>query len=482
MGTKVRLGTIICLLVCLNAIGQEQAVIRKLLTDKLKALEQKRHFSGVVLVARHGQPVFQGAYGWANQESRVRNTMATKFNLASMNKMFTGLSILQLSQAGKLSLDDKVGKFIPELSNKSIRDSVTIYQLLTHTSGVENFWQEHAEAAKERFRTPADYLPLFINKPLAFAPGTGFLYSNGGYMLLGLIIEAVSHQSYDDYVKGHIYRPCNMENTDAYALDEVHQGLATGYTMDTEHPGLWKNNIWQNVIKGTPAGGGYSTAGDLLRFSQALLQFKLLDKKYTADFVRGRIKYGKGFYGYGFSTDTINRHPVFGHTGGHFGIANELQIYEDLGYTVIILTNGEVENYWEISNTLKDLLAGPSVTTAGYFYTTHLVNTIQHKGLTTALHHLQAKPDSIQVRESVLERLGMAALFDKQFDVAIDIFSLSTTCFPQSSSGYYNLAESFRLKGDTAQAVRQYEKYLSIEPDDTQVRQKLYRLGKVIKR
>ncbi|SEL99802.1 CubicO group peptidase, beta-lactamase class C family [Chitinophaga rupis] len=436
-------------------------------------MERSQHLSGVVLVARQGQPIFQGAYGWASREYSRKNTMATKFNLASMNKMFTGLSIMQLYQAGKLSPEDKVGKYLPGLSNKAIRDSVTIHQLLTHTSGVGNFWEEHAGAAKEKYRTAADYLPLFINKPLAFTPGAGFLYSNGGYILLGLIIEAVSHQSYDDYVNEHIYIPAGMKHTGAYALDEINIGLATGYIMDPERPGHWKNNTWQNVIKGTPAGGGYSTARDLLQFSNALLQYKLLNKQYTATYLQGRVKYGKGFYGYGFSSDTINAHHVLGHTGGHFGIANELMIYEDLDYTVIILTNGEVEDYWEISNTIKDMLTGPSAATAGYFYTTRIVSIIHEKGLSAALDEFRMKPANIQLRESVLERLGAVALFNKQFSDAVNIFLFSITCFPQSASGYYNLAESFRLKGDTAQAIRQYDKYLAIEPDDPQVKQKL---------
>ncbi|HJT75489.1 MAG TPA: serine hydrolase, partial [Chitinophaga sp.] len=254
------------------------------------------------------------------------------------------------------------------------------------------------------------------------------------------------------------------------------EGLATGYTMNPEQPGTWKNNTWQNVIKGTPAGGGYSTAADLLKFANALQQHRFLNKGYTEIYTHGRVRYGKGLYGYGMSRDSVNGHVIIGHTGGHYGIANELMIYEDLGYTVVILTNGEVENYWEISNTLKNLLAGPSASTEGYFFTTRLVNTIREKGLQQALDEYKLKPAGIQLSESVIERSGAGELFNKQFDKAIAIFTFWITCFPHSANGYYNLAEAYRLTGNTFLAIENYKRYLEKEPEDTDVRGKMERL------
>ncbi len=319
----------------------------------LDSLETTDHLSGVVLIAREGKILFQKAYGYANLADSVPNTINTRFNLASINKMLTGLAIMQLVQAGKVSLKEKVGTYLPQYPNRTVRDSVTIEQLLTHTSGMGNFWEAHDSLAKEKFKHRPGLPSLFAGQKLMFAPGARFSYSNSGFMVLGLIIEKVSGQDYFDYVRTHIYNPAGMPDTDAYSLDEVTPRLATGYTMSLEKQGQWKNNIWSNVVKGTPAGGGYSTAKDLLSFALALQQHKLLTTANTSAYMLGRLKYAKGFYGYGFSEETINGHKVIGHTGGHYGIANEFMIIPDLKYVVIILTNGEVENYWETANVIK---------------------------------------------------------------------------------------------------------------------------------
>jgi D-alanyl-D-alanine carboxypeptidase len=171
----------------------------------LKNLEKENNLSGVVLIAKNGKPIYREAFGFANLPDSIKNKPDTKFNLASMNKMFTGMAIMQLVQSGKISLQDKVGKYLLDYPNKTVADSVTIHQLLTHTSGMSSFWEEYDKLAKEKFKTVSDYLPLFVNKKLVFAPGSDFLYSNSGYMVLGLIIEKVSSQNYFDFVKEYIY-------------------------------------------------------------------------------------------------------------------------------------------------------------------------------------------------------------------------------------------------------------------------------------
>lgn len=266
------------------------------LNQQLKKLEKENYLSGVVLIAKNGQPIYKQAFGFANLADSIPNKTNTKFNLASMNKMFTAMAVLQLAEAGKVSLHDKVGKYLTDFPNKSIADLVTIHQLLTHTSGMGNFWAEHEKSAKEKFRTVADYLPLFIDQKLAFRPGSDFLYSNSGYMVLGLIIEKITGKSYFDFVKENIYMPAKMQNTAAYELDEAVPNLATGYTMSTEKPGQWKNNIFSNVVKGTPAGGGYSTADDLLKFANAIQNNILLNKESIKLYTTGKVKYREGMY------------------------------------------------------------------------------------------------------------------------------------------------------------------------------------------
>lgn len=438
----------------------------------LKNLEKENNLSGVVLIAKNGIPIYREAFGFANLPDSIKNKPDTKFNLASMNKMFTAMAIMQLVESGKISLQDKVGKYLLDYPNKTVADSVTIHQLLTHTSGMSSFWEEYDKLAKEKFKTVSDYLPLFVNKKLAFAPGSDFLYSNSGYMVLGLIIEKVSDRNYFDFIKEYIYKPAKMINTDAYQLDNAVPNLATGYTMSLEEPGQWKNNIFSNVAKGTPAGGGYSTVDDLLGFANALQNDVFLNKENTALCTSGKVKYREGMYGYGFEENTINGHRIIGHTGGHDGIACELMIYPDLGYTVIILTNGEVENYWEASNLIKKQLVGPAPSIENFFYTKDIIKTVCTKGYEAGIKEIEHKSKKYSVRESLIERYGYKLLFEKKTKQAIDLFKLNIHFFPQSTYGYYYISEAYRFSGQKKQAIEYLKLYIEKEPEDTDAKLK----------
>lgn len=438
----------------------------------LKNLEKENNLSGVVLIAKDGTTIYREAFGFANLQDRVKNKPDTKFNLASINKMFTAMAIMQLVESGKISLQDKVGRYLSDYPNKTVADSVTIYQLLTHTSGMNSFWEEYDKLAKEKFKTVSDYLPLFVDKKLAFDPGRDFLYSNSGYMVLGLIIEKVSGQNYFDYVKEHLYQPAKMINTDAYELDNVIPNLAAGYTMSLEEPGQWKNNIFSNLAKGTPAGGGYSTADDLLNFANALQNNILLSKESLALCTSGKVKYREGMYGYGFEENRINGHRIFGHTGGHDGIACEIMIYPDLGYTVVILTNGEVENYWEVSNLIKKQLVGSAPSIDNFFYTKDIIKTVCNKGYEAGIKAIEQNSKKYSLRENLIERYGYKLLFEKKTNQAIDLFKLNIHLFPNSTYGYYYISEAYRVSGQKKQAIEYLKLYLEKEPEDNDAKLK----------
>jgi CubicO group peptidase (beta-lactamase class C family) len=243
-------------------------------------------FSGAVLVAKNGQPIFKKAYGLANKSNSTPNTTDMKFDLGSMNKMFTAIAIAQLAERGKLSFTDTVSKLLPDYPNKAIADKVTVHQLLTHTSGMGSYFNQKFMGNLDNMKTVADYLPLFANDPLAFEPGTKWQYSNSGFVVLGLIIEKVSGQNYYDYVREHIFKPAGMMNTDSYERDKDIPNLAIGYTKMGENgrpdPAAPRRaNTPMRPVKGSPAGGGYSTVDDLLKISIALRDHKLLSQKYT---------------------------------------------------------------------------------------------------------------------------------------------------------------------------------------------------------
>src|SRR5213595_3930185 len=191
--------------------------------------------------------------------------------------MFTAVAIAQLAQAGKLLFTDTVGKHLPDYPNKEVAAKVTIHQLLTHTSGMGMYWGEKFKEQREKLLTVAAHLPLFAADPLAFPPGEKFQYSNAGYMLLGSIIEKVSGEDYYSYVQEHIYKPAGMTETGFYEPGEEIPNLAIGYSRmspDGKASEEIRDNTSMRDVKGGPAGGGYSTAPDLVKFQRALLSYK----------------------------------------------------------------------------------------------------------------------------------------------------------------------------------------------------------------
>lgn len=322
-------------------------------------------FSGSVLVAKNGRPFFQKAYGLASQSFKVPNRVDTKFNLGSMNKMFTAVAIAQLVEQGKLSFDDTIGKVLPDYPNPEVAEKVKIHHLLTHTSGLDDYFTPtFFDRSGERFRAVKDYLPLFVNQPLKFQPGEKWSYSNAGFMLLGAVIEKVSGQDYFTYVREHIYKPAGMTDTDAFDLDHDTPNLAIGYTnQDTQGrfvPGPRSNNLYLHVIKGGPAGGGFSTAPDLLKFANALLANKLVSAKYTELLTSGKVDTAPNEkYGYGFFCRTINGKRTVGHAGGFLGINSQLDMHLDTGYTIVVMSNYDPPIAQQIVTKIRQFIARP---------------------------------------------------------------------------------------------------------------------------
>jgi CubicO group peptidase (beta-lactamase class C family) len=244
----------------------------------LDELVKADKFAGAVLIAKDGHPIFRKAYGLASREYGVPNRPDTKFNLGSINKIFTQVAIGQLVEQGQLSLDDTIGTILPDYPNQQARERVTVRHLLAMTSGIGDFNPEKFQSTpKDKLRTTEDFLPLFAGEPLAFEPGTGRLHSNGGYIVLGVIIEKLSGRTYYDYVREYVFKPAGMEHTESYHADDIALNRASGYTRPDYRPGEdaatdvpLKNNFYLHAARGTSAGGGYSTVDDLLKFACAL--------------------------------------------------------------------------------------------------------------------------------------------------------------------------------------------------------------------
>ena len=343
--------------------GKSEKQLTSILEAIITDLVQKDKFSGAVLVAKNGKPFYTRAVGEASKRYRVPNKIDTKFNLGSMNKMFTGVAIVQLAQQNKLLFDDLVGKHLPDYPNKEVREKVTIHHLLTHTSGMGLYWIELFHKHDWiLIKTAQDYDALANKKPLSFEPGERFQYSNCGPIVLGLIIEKISGLSYDEYIQMYVTGPAGMENTYCYDITTPVPNLATGYTKRNllgEPQKNWLENYFVTPSKGGPAGGGYSTVEDLLRFDIALRSYQLLDQEHFAILTTGKVdRTPDKKYAYLFEEQYINGHRVIGHGGGAAGINSQLRMYMDLGYTVVIMSNYDPPAAGIVVNELAELLTG----------------------------------------------------------------------------------------------------------------------------
>jgi len=298
-----------------------------------KADAEAKHdaFSGVLLVARGDKVLLQRAWGIADREAGTPVTLGTKFRLGSMNKMFTAVAALQLVQAGKLSLDGTVGQYLPGYPNAGIAKA-TIRQLLTHAGGTGDIFGPEFDRQRLSLKTHDDYVRLYGTRGPTHPPGKGYEYSNYGFVLLGDIIEHVSGQSYYDFVDQHVFAPAGMHDTGSLPEDVVVPGRAHAYMRKGDR---WVDAAGTLPYRGTAAGGGYSTAGDLLKFARALQSGTLLPRESFAEATRKQTPW----YGFGFMVGERQGVAGFGHGGGADGMNGALEIFPTRDEIVIGLAN-----------------------------------------------------------------------------------------------------------------------------------------------
>ena len=291
-------------------------------------------FSGAVYAARDGRPVVSETRGRVAGPSSAAITPETTFNVGSLNKMFTAVAIGQLVDAGKVRFDDPLGRRLPGLPPALA--AVTIHQLLTHTSGAGNYFVPKNRAVIAAARTAADLVPLISAEPLEFAPGSKQAYSNSGFVLLGAVVEKVSGLAYEQYVAEHVFRPAGMGSTslrrgaDA-AVPMTRMDPATGTRSGELRPSPMAGAF------GSPAGGGFSTVGDLARFAEALVSNRLTRPETTRMLTSPKAV--SNGYGYGFTVAGEGDDLRIGHGGGTAGVNAELAILPARRLVVAVLAN-----------------------------------------------------------------------------------------------------------------------------------------------
>lgn len=324
----------------------------RLVLDRIRQLVQDRSkadtFSGAVLVAKGPKIIWSNAYGLADRNFNISNQLNTRFDTGSIAKSFTKVAIGQLVEQGKLHLEDTLGKYVPEYPNQAAREKVTVSELLDMTSGVGDiFGHKLDKTPVGDIRTLSDYLPLFESEPLAFEPGSKHAYSNGGYILLGIIIEKISGRSYYDYVQEHIFRPAGMKATDFPLGDMPHDNEATGYTRMTGNsqpaasmPSSLKTNVLIMPARGCSAGSARTTVQDLFLYTQALARETLL-KKSTAD----KLAISSSALGIGGGGPGINA-----------GIETGIRGAGSDPYTVIVMSNYDPPSAIELMREIPRML------------------------------------------------------------------------------------------------------------------------------
>ncbi len=330
--------TITILLIGTLGFGQSNSAKNSEIAKYLDSLNQN-DFSGAILVAHNGKIIEKRAYGLSSIEYDVKNKIDTKFNIASITKMFTAVATLKLYEQGKIALKKPIGTYLPNYPNETVRNSVTVHQLLTHTSGLNNFYVTDLDKIKNSdYQEISDFVSLFVNDTLLSKPGTKYDYSGSGFVVLGLIIENVSGENYYDYVKKNILKPANMLATSAIQVDSIIKNKASGYTSGFgQNTNLKRNDYY--LTKASPAGFYYSTIEDLFKFSKALRNHELLNKKTTDLMLEPKVKGYNTHLGYGIDVDNRYNQTIIGHSGGWYGIHCELMDFLDDHYTVVILSN-----------------------------------------------------------------------------------------------------------------------------------------------
>ncbi|MGD8244700.1 MAG: serine hydrolase domain-containing protein [Anaerolineae bacterium] len=336
-------------------------------------LEAEERFSGVVLITRGATRLYGAGYGYASRAWRIRNTLDMRFDTASITKLFTAVAALQLIDEGAFAFDTRVVDFLG-LEDTAISPDVTVFHLLTHSSGIgDDCEEEDGEVYEDLWRTKpnysvtttADFLGQFVHKSANFPPGEGCRYCNCSWILLGLMIEQVTGLSYRDYVRENVFAKAGMAQSDFLRLDRVHENVAEGADPIRHGAGRvvgWKRNIYSFPPVGSPDSGAHVTAEDLDRFLRAVQAGDLISPRLTEEFLSPQVSYRKKGdwaltmgYGLVFYSDADAEVVFYQKEGINAGVSGVIRHFPRRDISVVLLSNME-DGVWEPIWTVHELV------------------------------------------------------------------------------------------------------------------------------
>jgi CubicO group peptidase (beta-lactamase class C family) len=347
------------------------------MNEKLRSyfedLETRQKYSGVVRITRGEQEIFAGAYGYASRAWRMPNTLTTRFDTASITKLFTAVAVLQQVDAGLLTLQTSAVDYLG-LKGTQISPEVNIQHLLTHSSGIaddadeeagENYAELWVDKPNYSVTKAVHFLPQFVHKPANFPPGKGCRYCNCGYILLGLMVEKAANMEYRDYVQKNIFTRAGMNDSGFFHMAEVHENVAEGADPIEDREGNitgWRRNIYSYPPIGTPDGGAHVTAADLERFLRAVRDGRLLSPDSTRHFFTPHVLHQqhegwKEMYGPGlwFHQEENGEILFYEKEGQNAGASGLIRHYPNQDTSVVLLSNTE-KGAWEPVRFIHEML------------------------------------------------------------------------------------------------------------------------------
>lgn len=320
-----------------------------------------KNYSGAILVTQKGKKIYEKAFGYADLPNKVLNEINTKFATASAGKVFVAIAILQLIEQKRLSFNSYIGDIL-DFDLKEINPHITIRQLLNHTSGIPDYFDESimddydelwTDYPNYKIRTSSDLIPLFINKPMMYHAGERFQYNNTGFVVLGLIIEEITGLKFDTYLDKNIFIPCGMLNTGYYELDRLPAKCANAYIYDDIKKEFY-TNIYSVDVKGTGAGGAFTTVIDIEKFWDNLINYKLISKEMLNEMLTPQVE--ENCYGYGIWIDGKEDGIYSYHFEGCDPGVSFLTSYDRQEDLIVILVSNFGCNVWQIHRNIKKLL------------------------------------------------------------------------------------------------------------------------------
>lgn len=337
-----------------GSIGQRETL--DWLNGYIEKLERENGLSGSILIAQGGQVLFEKHWGLADIGQSKKINAETLFGMASGSKMFTAIAIMQLQEQGRLKLTDKLADYFPDFPGRARAEQVTLQQMLSHTSGIAEYWTAENEPAMYNFTDWRQFLPLIYKEGFQFEPGAEFGYSNSNFMLLGSVVEKVSGQDYYQYIDEHILKKAGMEHSGWF--DHADAGLPLAVPYARQEGGGWQ--IARHFKKGSPAGGCYSNAADMLNFCTALKTHQLISpeslKQMTTDWTAGAKDAQP--YGLGFILEKHAQEATYGHGGTTGGVNFEFRYFPGMDITFLIFNNQNNGAYDDLKRNALKLISG----------------------------------------------------------------------------------------------------------------------------